>query len=148
RKVNATEYTTHGFEVMLNYSAFNRPSFGWDIGVNWSRYVRRLTSIYGGATKLGNLKVGDRADAYYATVWQKSAAGELILSESNGLPIRDPYPGLLGHIEPSWRLGLQNRFKVKGFSIAVDIDGVWGGLMRSLTIEKMWWGGKHPESVL
>ncbi len=148
RKVNGNEYTTHGFEVMLNYSAIKRSTFAWDIGVNWTRYVKTLTSIYNNNPKFGNLKVGDRADAYYATVWQKSASGELILSESNGLPIRDPYPGLLGHIEPSWRLGLQNRFKVKGFSIAVDIDGVWGGLMRSLTIEKMWWGGKHPESVL
>ena len=101
RKVNGNEYTTHGFEVMLNYSAIKRSTFAWDIGVNWTRYVKTLTSIYNNNPKFGNLKVGDRADAYYATVWQKSASGELILSESNGLPIRDPYPGLLGHIEPS-----------------------------------------------
>src|SRR5690606_20833854 len=42
---------------------------------------------------------------------------------------------------------LQNRFNIKGFKVDVDVDGAWGGLIRSLTIEKMWWGGKHPESV-
>lgn len=29
----------------------------------------------------------------------------------------------------------------------MDVDGAWGGLIRSLTIEKMWWGGKHPNST-
>lgn len=148
RKVNGNEYTTHGFEAMVNYSAVSRENFSWDIGLNWTRYVKKLTSIYGDNARFGNLKLGDRADSYYATVWQKSADGELILSANNGLPIRDPYPSKIGHYEPSWRLGLQNRFNVKGFRIDLDIDGVWGGLLRSLTIEKMWWGGKHPESVL
>jgi TonB-linked SusC/RagA family outer membrane protein len=148
RKVNGNEYTTDGFEAMLNYNAISRANFKWDVGLNWTRYVKKLTSIYDDNAKFGNLSVGDRADSYYATVWQKSADGELIVSANNGLPIRDPYPANIGHLEPSWRLGLQNRFHVKGFRIDLDIDGVWGGVIRSLTIEKMWWGGKHPESVL
>ena len=36
----------------------------------------------------GNLKVGDRADAFYGSQWQKSADGELILDE-NGMPTKD-----------------------------------------------------------
>ena len=148
RKVNGNEYTTNGFEAMLNYNAIDHDDFSWNIGLNWTRHVQKITSIYGDNSKFGNLKVGDRADSYYATVWQKSADGQLILDANNGLPIRDPYPANLGHLEPSWRLGLQNRFNVKGFKIDVDIDGAWGGVIRSLTIEKMWWGGKHPNSVL
>jgi len=147
RKVNGNEYTTNGLEVMADINLIKSPNFNWNMGVNWSRYVRRITEIYGGG-KFGNLQVGDRADAYYATVWQKSAEGKVILDPNNGLPTRDPYPAKLGHLDPSWRLGLQNRFTVKGFDIAVDVDGSWGGLLRSLTIEKMWWGGKHPNSVL
>lgn len=147
RKVNGNEYTTNGMEVMADVRLINSNSFKWNMGINWSRYVRRITDIYGG-DKFGNLQVGDRADSYYARVWQKSAEGELILDPNNGLPTRDPYPQKLGHLDPSWRLGLQNRFSIKDFDVALDIDGSWGGILRSLTIEKMWWGGKHPNSVL
>lgn len=148
RKINGNEYTTRGFEVMLGYNAVNLENFSWNIGLNWTRHVKKITSIYNDNEKFGNLRAGDRADSYYATVWQKSADGRVILDANNGLPIRDPYPAKIGHLDPSWRLGLQNRFKVSDFTIDVDVDGAWGGLIRSLTIEKMWWGGKHPESVV
>jgi len=32
--------------------------------------------------------------------------------------------------------------------VNIDVDGSIGGVMNSTTIEKMWWGGKHPSSVL
>lgn len=148
RKVNGNEYTTQGLEAMVNFSAIAQSNFSWDIGLNWTRYVRKITEIYADNEKYGNLVVGDRSDAYYATVWQKSADGQVILDANTGLPTRDPYPTKIGHLNPSWRLGLQNKFKVGDFRIDMDIDGAWGGLIRSLTIEKMWWGGKHPNSVL
>ncbi|WP_186755733.1 SusC/RagA family TonB-linked outer membrane protein [Echinicola salinicaeni] len=148
RKVNGNQYTTNGFEAMVNFNAIDHNKFGWNIGMNWTRYVKKITDIYGDNEKFGNLSVGDRADAYYATVWQKSADGQVILDANTGLPTRDPYPNKIGHLDPSWRLGLQNRFRVGDFRVDMDIDGAWGGLIRSLTIEKMWWGGKHPNSVL
>ena len=147
RKVNGNEYVTNGLEVMADLNVVATQKFKWNMGINWSRNVRKITDIYGGG-KFGNLRVGDRADAYYATVWQKSADGKVILDANNGLPTRDPYPTKIGHFDPSWRLGLQNRFNIGDFNMAVDVDGSWGGLLRSLTIEKMWWGGKHPNSVL
>ncbi|EAZ80541.1 SusC/RagA family TonB-linked outer membrane protein [Algoriphagus machipongonensis] len=148
RKVNGNEYTTHGFEVMLNYAAIKREKFSWNIGANWTKFTRSITDIYGGAEKYGNLKEGDRADSYYATVWQKSADGQLILDANTGMPTRDPFPTKIGHLDPSWRFGIQNQFNINKFRIAMDVDGAWGGLIRSLTIEKMWWGGKHPNSTL
>lgn len=147
RKVNGNIYNTNGLEVIASYQAFNNKNFGWNISANWSTSIKKLSEIYGGQTKYGNLELNDRADSYYATVWQKSADGQLILDAVSGLPIKDTYKKNLGHLDPSWRLGFQNRFKIKDFKVDVDIDGAWGGLIRSLTVEKMWWGGKHPESV-
>ncbi len=146
RKVNGNVYKTNGLEIIGNLKAIRTKNFDWNVGMNWSRYVRKITEIYGGQAKFGNLKVGDRADSHYATVWMKNAAGEVIL-DARGLPTRDPYPANLGHREPNWRFGLQNKFKVHDFNIALDVDGVSGGIIRSLTIEKMWWGGKHPNST-
>ncbi|MBT33110.1 MAG: SusC/RagA family TonB-linked outer membrane protein [Thalassobius sp.] len=147
RKVNGNEYTTHGFEAMLNYNPISTEKFSWDIGLNWTKSVQKLTSIYGGNSTFNNLKVGDRADSYYTTVWQTAADGQLIVDANTGLPTKDPYVKNVGHLNPSWRLGLQNRFKIKDFKIDVDVDGAWKGLINSITIEKMWWGGKHPNST-
>ncbi|UMB52745.1 SusC/RagA family TonB-linked outer membrane protein [Lutibacter sp. A64] len=146
RKVNGNEYTTNGVEVVLNTTPIRTNNFRWDIATNWSRKVKKITEIYGGEDSYGNLKLNERADSYYATVWQKSADGDLILG-SNGLPIKDNFQQNLGHTDPSWTLGLQNNFKFKNLTVNVGIDGVWGGLIRSLTVEKMWWGGKHPNST-
>ncbi|MGX5688618.1 SusC/RagA family TonB-linked outer membrane protein [Arcticibacter tournemirensis] len=147
RTVNGNNYITNGLEIIAGARPFKGRNFSWDIGVNWSRSVKKITEIYGGQQKFNNLSLNDRADSYYATVWQKSAAGELILDANTGLPTKDRDLAKLGHLDPDWRLGVQNKFKIKGFTVNADVDGAWGGLLRSVTIEKMWWGGKHPASV-
>jgi outer membrane receptor protein involved in Fe transport len=147
RKVNGNQYTTNGVEVMLNANPVKKNNFRWDLGLNWSTSVKKLTEIYGGVNKYGNYSLNERVDNYYATGWLKTADGELIVSESNGLPTRDSYAQLHGHLDPDWRFGLQNHFKYKKLSLDVNIDGVVGGVINSLTVEKMWWGGKHPYST-
>jgi TonB-linked SusC/RagA family outer membrane protein len=147
RKVNGNQYTTDGLEVILGAQPIANKTLKWNMSVNWSTSVKKITEIYGEQTIYNNLKAGDRADSYFGTVWQKSADGQLILNENNLLPVRDPYPAALGHTDPSWRLGFRNSFNIHDFKINLDIDGAWGGLMRSVTTEKMWWGGKHPGSV-
>lgn len=147
RKVNGNEYTTTGLEIMIGANPVRNPNFRWDISVNWDTRVKKLTSIYGDSKKFGNYSLNERADNYYGTGWMKSADGKLILSESTGLPIRDPFPQLLGHLEPDWRFGINNKLKYKKLSFDVSMDGVWGGVMNSISVEKMWWGGKHPNST-
>jgi len=147
RKVNGNQYTTNGVEVMLNANPVKNKNFRWDIGLNWSTSVKKLTEIYGGANKYGNYSLNERVDNYYATGWLKTAEGKLIVSESNGLPTRDSYAQLHGHLEPAWRFGLQNHFKYNKLSLDVNLDGVVGGVINSLSVEKMWWGGKHPNST-
>lgn len=147
RKVNGNKYRTRGLEIMGNFNAVKNQDFRWDIAANWSTSEKRIVEIYNHQEKYGNLQLNGRADAYYGRVWQKSASGEVILDANTGLPTRDNYYVKLGHNDPVWRLALQNKFMIKGFDFNFDIDGAWGGVMRSLTIEKMWWGGKHPNSV-
>ncbi|MBJ6368876.1 SusC/RagA family TonB-linked outer membrane protein [Snuella sedimenti] len=146
RKVNGNEYTTNGYEVVVGAIPIQTADFKWNLTANWSKFEKKITDIYGGQERFGDLFLNDRADSYYATVWQKAPDGQLILN-SNGLPIRDNYKKLLGNKLPDWRLGLQNSFRYKKLSLDIGIDGSWGGVMRSLTVEKMWWGGKHPNST-
>ncbi|SDL61585.1 SusC/RagA family TonB-linked outer membrane protein [Kriegella aquimaris] len=146
RKVNGNEYTTNGFEVALNVSPIRTDDFNWNVNLNWTKWVKKLSGIYDDQDRYGNLRLNDRADSYYGTIWQKAPDGQLILN-SDGLPVRDNFPGYLGHFEPDWQLGFLNNFKYKNWALDVGIDGVWGGVFNSTTIEKMWWGGKHPNST-
>lgn len=146
RKVNANEYTTNGFEVVLGAKPIVGTNFTWHTGINWSTKIQKITKIYGNKTKSNYLSLNERTDNFYGTVWQKSPDGKVILG-NNGLPIKDSYKQLLGHLDPKWRIGFQNSFKYKNFTLNIGIDGVWGGVFWSKTVQKMWWGGKHPNSV-
>lgn len=146
KKSNVIDYRTHGVEVMLNINPIKRENFSWDFGVNWSRQIKKVENIEG-AKKFGELKVGDRADSFYATVWQKSADGQVILNPNTRMPIPDSYAKNIGHLEPNWRFGFQNRFNIHDVTVNLDIDGSIGGVINSITHEKMWWGGKHSSST-
>jgi TonB-linked SusC/RagA family outer membrane protein len=148
RKENAHQFTTNGYEVSIRATPIKKEVFKWDVLVNWSKKIQRLTRLDEGAEQYNNLRLMDRTDAFYATVWEKSAEGQLILDVNTGLPTRNPYRQNIGNKNPDWRLGFENSFKYKDFSLKIGVDGVWGGLMRSKTVEKMWWGGKHPNSTL
>lgn len=147
RKVNGNEYTTRGFEVMLNTIPVRNSKIQWNLNLNMSHMVKRITDIYGGEAKYGEFSLNERVDNYYGTGWMKSSEGKLIISEDTGLPVKDSYSQMFGHTEPDFRFGLLNSVKYKKFRFDMDFDGVVGGVMRSVTVEKMWWGGKHPKST-
>lgn len=148
RYVNGNTYTTNGLELVATAVPVKAKGFSWNITSNWSTSVRKLTEIYGGQEKYGDLKKGDRADAIYATEWQKSADGQLILNATTGLPVKNTFKSHVGNADPDVRYGFQNTFKAGRFTVNVDIDGAIGGTLVSTTIKKMWWGGKHPKSVM
>lgn len=148
RYVNGNEYTTNGFEFILGAAPVRGKVFNWNLTANMSTNIKRLTGIYGNQDKFGDLRLNDRADAMYATEWEKSADGQLILDKNTGLPTKSAYKTKIGNADPDMRFGLQNTFNVKNFTVNIDIDGAIGGTLISTTTQKMWWGGKHPESVI
>ena len=147
RKINGNKYTTNGFEFMASVKAIDTKDFKWDFDLNASHSVRKLTEIYGGDEYFGNLREGERADAFYATVWQRDPSGTVIV-DANGQPLADPYQRNVGHYEPDVRLGMQNRFKYKDFTLTINMNAAIGGLMFSNLSPKLWWGGKHPNSTM
>lgn len=148
RFVNGNKYTTNGAEAIAYATPVKNRNFTWDVSTNWSTNIRKLTEIYGDQEKFGDLRVGDRSDAMYATEWQKTPDGKLILNAKSGMPTQSAFKSFIGNQEPDVRFGLQNTFKVNKFSVNVDVDGAIGGTLVSTTVQKMWWGGKHPKSTI
>ncbi len=144
--VNGNVYKTNGYEVVVGFKPIITKDFSWNVAANFTSRIRKLTEIYNNADKYGNLQKGDRADAMYATVWMKSASGDLIL-DSRGMPTHDSYVQKIGNVDPDAVFGLQNVFKIKKFTVNVDLDGAIGGTLVSNTHQKMWWAGKHPKST-
>ena len=147
RYVNGNTYTTNGAELIITAAPIRNKKLTWNLSTNWSTNIRKLTKIYGGMEKYGDLRLGDRADAIYATEWEKTPDGRLIL-DNNGMPTLSAFKSYVGNQDPDARFGLQNTFKFNHFTVNVDMDGAIGGTLISTTTQKMWWGGKHPKSTM
>ena len=145
--VNGNKYTTKGLEISLGLVPVKTANFTWKSLINYSTYEKTLTEIYNGMPNYNNIKLGERMDSYYDTTWQKSPDGKVILNANTGMPTKSTAPSYLGHFNPDWTFGFNNSFKYKKLSLNIGIDGSVGGVMRSQVVEKMWWGGKHPNST-
>lgn len=145
--VNGNEYTTKGLEISLGITPIKTKNFTWKSLMNWSTFEQKLTSIYGDKANYNNIKLGERMDSYYDYTWQKSPDGKVILNANTGMPTKNASPENLGHFNPDWTFSFNNTFKYKKLTLNIGIDGSFGGVMRSQVVEKMWWGGQHPNST-
>ncbi|WP_293304961.1 SusC/RagA family TonB-linked outer membrane protein [Pedobacter sp. UBA5917] len=143
---NAYTYKRKGWEITLNASPVRGNDFSWDILVNWSTNHRWLTEIDGVLTRDGNIRLGDRADGYYITDFQRDGNGNMIVG-TNGLPAYNPYASKIGYSDNKFIAGINNSFKYKAFSISFQVDGRFGGLINNYLDGYQWSAGTHPESA-
>jgi TonB-linked SusC/RagA family outer membrane protein len=142
--VNADEYKRKGWEMVLSLVPVKNRYFQWQTGFNFSNNHRWLTrATYSIDGYKDNLKVGERNDKIFTSVYATTPDGQVIYG-SNGLPLSDAYPRAIGYADPKWIYGWQNSFSYKQFTLSFSVDGRLGGLIYSTTNQKMWWGGSAP----
>lgn len=120
--------------------------FKWDVLMNWSTYKEVFTSFAGGATEVANgtgypYKIGDRVDKLFGAMEAKSPDGKVIHDES-GFPIYLPKAQYLGHSDPDWSWGINNKFSYKNFSFSFQFDGMVGGKIQDRVLRKLTEGGR------
>lgn len=148
RQVNGREYKRTGWEVVLHGSPLRSANgLNWNVTVNWSTFKNILNKIYGDETKLDYISVGERADAMYYRVTEKSPDGQVVFE--NGFPKRDPSTirTKLGHYNPDWSIGLINSFSYKNYRLTIQFDGRIGGKVFSEVNGLIWESGRHEDSV-
>ncbi|MDN3588528.1 SusC/RagA family TonB-linked outer membrane protein [Pedobacter aquatilis] len=143
---NGNVFQRKGLEFVLSGTVLKSSDFSWNMAVNLSKYRRYLKEIYGGAETLNFLRVGDRTDKIFTSVYQTNSQGQFIYG-SNGFPLNDTFSRFLGYQSPDWTYGIENTFNYKAFTLKFLVDGRLGGMMYSTTNQKMWWGGTNPGTL-
>jgi TonB-linked SusC/RagA family outer membrane protein len=136
QNVNGITTLKQGWELTFNASPFKNPNgFSWETVVNWSTYKETLKEIYGSLTSLPingnhNYTIGERLDDFYSSGFVRDGSGNVVwkgggpLSASGNISQAESY---LGHLNPDFTFGWNNRFSYKNVSLSFQIDGRVGG---------------------
>jgi TonB-linked SusC/RagA family outer membrane protein len=150
--LNAGEVRNWGTELLLMANPVRTDRFSWDMTLNWSKNNSQVRELYGELETLvlgsyWSLDIeargprrddnGNVLDYYpYGTLFGnpflRDDQGRLVLTE-DALPQADPIRRVLGHYDPDWIGGIQNRFTYGPFDLSVLVDGQMGGDIFSVT---------------
>ncbi len=136
-----------GGEISLSGTPIvKQTGFRWDVLVNWATYKEVYTAFAGGVTQVSNgtgypYKIGDRVDKLFGAYEALTPDGKVIHDES-GYPIYLPKAQYLGHADPNWSWGINNKFSYKSFSFSFQFDGMVGGKIQDRVLRKLTEGGR------
>ncbi len=136
-----------GGEISLSGTPIvKKTGFRWDVLINWATYKEVYTAFAGGATQVSNgtgypYKIGDRVDKLFGSYEALTPDGKVIHDES-GYPIYLPKSQYLGHADPDWSWGINNKFSYKSFSFSFQFDGMVGGKIQDRVLRKLTEGGR------
>jgi TonB-linked SusC/RagA family outer membrane protein len=153
--VNGITTKRNGIELGINGSPIkNAKGFSWDISANYSTFKETLTEIYGSDATLPinshNYKVGDRLDEIYGTKFLRDGSGNIVYSGGvlqKATGSNDQRLGSLGHLNPDFTFGINNRFSYKNFSFSFQFDGRIGGKIYDYNYYASMQGGTNLETV-
>ncbi len=141
--INAGEISNKGFEIILNGRIIDRPSFTWDMTLNYARNQNTVEELFTDAN--GNVletivlssrrglslearvgqPYGTLFGSAYARVPDGPMAGEIVYE--NGIPQVNPDLQVIGNVMPDWLGGISNTISWKGLTVSALIDAKIGG---------------------
>ena len=147
---NAIKTNRNGVELSLQGSPIRSANgLNWDVLVNWATYKETYSSLPNGAIQDVNgytLHNGDRVDLLTGQKEAKAPDGQLI-NDSKGNPIYLPVAQAVGHGDPNWSWGINNKFSYKGFSFSFQFDGMVGGTIQDYVKLKLTQGGRGANTA-
>lgn len=141
-----------GAEISVNGTPLQtKRGLRWDVLLNWSTYKEVFTGFAGGVTEVANgtgypYHIGDRVDQLFGDIEAMTPDGKVIHDES-GYPIYLPKAQYLGHADPSWSWGINNKFSYKSFSFSFQFDGMVGGKIQDRVLRKLTEGGRGANTA-
>ncbi|MBK8965618.1 MAG: SusC/RagA family TonB-linked outer membrane protein [Saprospiraceae bacterium] len=133
---NIGEMENKGWEIELGVNPITKQNFKWSIQGNFSRNRNEVTKLADGVdeinietafSSIGSFAiVGQPYGAFYATRWDRTADGQLMI-QANGLPKRADTRGNVGNPYPDWIAGIRNVFEIYGVTVNALLDIRQGG---------------------
>ena len=143
--LNAGNIQNTGIEMRLGYDVIKSSDFSWNTNLNYSFNKNKIIQLNPAApstpivlTGFGNnayesvLVTGGQYGDIYGYKFQRSATGQIEVG-TNGSPIANTTPQLLGNPNPKFQMGWSNSFAYKKFSLDFLVYGKFGGQVLSMT---------------
>jgi len=137
--INSGKVVNHGFELVLKGTPIRNQNFSWDITANVTRARGKITSLPADQTTFyvsdtwlfDNVRrqyvVGSSVSALASMEYLRNANGDILISPSSGLPIRNTDWTQIGDTAPDLGVGLINSFTYKNFNLSFLFDIRKGG---------------------
>ena len=145
---NGNAYLRDGYELVVSGKPVVSKDFNWTVSANWFKFKTVLDRIYNNLPNYGNLKYGDRTDAFYAKTYVMQPGTNNFVVGSNGLQLIDNFNRNIGNKDPKWEAGISNTLNYKDLSLKVDISGRYGGLLYSQLNARMIETGMDPRTAV
>ncbi len=153
---NAGNLRTKGFEVSLKLSPIRTNNFKWDIDVNWSNPLTRVTELATGVENItlgsyqGGVTINASLDDLYGTIKGTDfiyTNGQKTVGSNGRYLFTSTTNNVIGNMQADWFGGVINKFTYKDFSIDFQIDVRQGGNVFSLDQYYGLATGLYPETV-
>lgn len=137
--INSGQVVNHGFELVLKGTPIRTKDFSWDITANVTRARGKITALpadqstfYVSDTWLfDNVRrqyfAGSSVSSLASMDYLRNSNGEVLISPSNGLPIRSTEWTPIGDTAPDIGIGIINNFTYKNFNLSFLLDVRKGG---------------------
>ena len=138
--LNGAETRSRGFELTVTGTPVTKPTFSWDVALNWTSAGSIVTSLphdlpesYVSDTWLyGNVRNGTWPKLSTMSLtgffYLRNDRGQLLIDPATGLPIRSSTFIDAGYDrQPDFTLGISNSFRYKRFSLDFLLDIRKGG---------------------
>lgn len=154
--VNGGEIENKGWEIALGINAIRNDNFTWSINANWAQNRSKVLALVPGVDQfnieaafasIGSFAiVGQPYGAFFGTVWERNANGDLLIN-SNGLPNEAAATEGVGDPNPDWLMGIRNTFTFYDFTFSFFFDIRQGGDIWNGTYARLNNLGRTAESA-
>lgn len=155
-KVNAGEIANQGVEIQLTGTPVETKDFSWETILNYSYTHNELVSLIPGmedrqisnpwSAAIFKAVPGYATPSVYIQKWKRDESGNMIVN-SNGQYVQESEFTYAGNAAPKFIGGFTNNFRYKNFTLAVHIDGQFGGKLLSFTNNFLRSTGAGKESL-
>ncbi|MBE8723787.1 carboxypeptidase-like regulatory domain-containing protein [Flavobacterium hungaricum] len=138
-------YKERGVELEIRKYLYYGTNFRYGFSFNFASYRNEVTSIHNGQSRISfagfsdinkNYVVGQPLGVIMGSSYLRDASNNLVI-DTDGFPIKNSNPKILGNPNPDFVLGFNNTFNYKDFTLNVSFDynnggEIWNGTQQTL----------------